>query len=115
MSKGRACGLTPLEACDVAASELKRAGFCFAKVGRKTHTTYYGFPDRRGLLRLSTHASTKAKDRRFGADNAVACLTFSHKATYSDGTLIMKRETILSETAYAIGRFFLCSHPEPRP
>lgn len=110
MTKGKTCGLTPLEACDRAAVMIKKAGFAFSHAGRLTHTTYYRFPGRSGTLRLSTHAAAKFKSRRFGpADVAVSAITFSHKTVYADGTLIMATQTIESAVAQGIGRFFLRS------
>ena len=100
---------TPLEACSYAAALLKGAGFVFSHAGGGSTSCYYGFPGRIGLLRVGTHKGRKPKDKRFGANNSVAALTFSNKAVRDDGTYQRSADGMENEIAQAIGRFMLNS------
>ncbi len=111
MKHKKHCGLTPLEACDLAADLLRRAGFVFDHAAMNGSTsTYYKYPGRIGFLRVSTHRTAKkaTRTRHFSQVN-VASVTFSHKAIFADGTLIMKESTIEAEVCSAIGRFLIVS------
>ena len=102
--------LTPLECSDYAALLLKKAGFVFSHAGRNGSTScYYKFPGRVGTIRIGTHRVRNPEDRHWGELNAVASVTFSHRAVRDDGTYQRSVEGMENEIAQAIGRFFIKS------
>lgn len=101
--------LSPLDLVQHTAEMLKTAGFVFSHTGSNSTSCYYRFPGRTGTIRVGTHRVRKSKDMHWGTLNAVASITFSHKATWSDGTAQRSVEGVNSEIAHAIGRFFLGS------
>lgn len=102
--------LSPLEACDQAICLLKQAGFEFVKVSMKSHTAYYRFPGRYGVLRVGTHPKSNGNSR---AETGPVCgtITYSPAHAKADGKLLLSAIHVENTVANAVGRYMIKSTP----
>ena len=92
------------DALDEAASLLKKAGFLHHQTSFSSESTYYKFPGRKEVLRLSRHTRTK-NGRNIGLDKVAAALTINLNGTRK----ALRVTDIENRVASAIGYFFLRS------
>ena len=96
------------DAIDEAANLLKKAGFLHHRTSLGRESTYYKFPGRKEVLRLSIHQRNKHHSRTIGLDKIAASLTINLNGTRK----ALRITDIENRVASAIGYFFLRSSIE---
>lgn len=100
--------ISTLEACDVAATLLKRAGFELRNPSRTTEACYYALPGRDKLLRVAAH-STRRSPAGF-ANRVVARLTFAGTHVAPGDFMRLHPDKLEQMVEAAIGRYMLRSN-----
>ncbi len=102
-----------LQACDEAASLLKRAGFEVADVSMRSEALYFRFPGRPGVLRVASH---QGGEGMVGLDRVLARLTFSpYKLCKEPDTLVLTEDKLHGLVCAAIGRYMVLSNGQIKP
>ena len=100
--------MEPSDACRRAGEILLSAGFVCRHISLKSEARYYGFPDRKGLLRVAAHA---ARGEVVEGELVIAKLTFTYGSPREERekNLVLTKDQIEALTASAIGRFLIAS------
>lgn len=100
------------ECCAKAIEVLKEVGFERAAVALRTESTYWRWPGRKAVLRVSVH---QTKRPTIGLDPIAAKLTFRGNCHAGAGILACSPEKIDTMIRLAIGQYMVNSAKEQRP
>jgi len=104
------------ELCAYAIAAIKRAGFQRRSVSSRTEATYWFFPGRDGVLRISAHKHSK---RDYGLDKIISKITFRGNCLAGADILVTAIEKVDNTICMAIGQYMIeapaaTSDPETR-
>lgn len=98
--------VVPLEACAMAATMVKQAGFSLVWTSMKSEATYYAFSGRHGVLRIATHS--KGGKNEWSKDGpTLVSITFPDGGRHRDGMLHLTTLYVENAAANAVGLFLI--------